>query len=495
MQCWRSSIRLGTEAAPISSRRMTARYPRENSLRAPRWSRRALLQGALGLTSGAVLANALAVTKRAPHIVFILADDMGYADLSCYGRRDYQTPVLDRLASQGVMLMHGYANSSICSPTRVALITGRYQYRLRVGLEEPLSSKNHELGLPPSRSTLPALLRERGYSTSLVGKWHMGGPPEFGPLKSGYERFFGIVGGATDYFTHRVMFDKQPSGGGLYDADVPVERVGYLTDLLGDRAVAEIKRAAKQSEPLFLSVHFTAPHWPWEGPEDEAIARTLTDSRHRDGGSLRTYAAMVQRLDANVGRILAALEDAGMAENALVIFTSDNGGERFSDTWPFVGGKGELLEGGIRVPLLVRWPNRIRPGTRSDQVLVSMDWLPTLLAAAGGEPSPDYPSDGMNLLSVLTHAAPPLPRKIFWRFKASQQAAVRAGSWKYLKLADREYLFDVVMDPRERADLSEQHPEVFVRLRSEFAAWNETMLPYPAESNSESAKLRTADRY
>jgi arylsulfatase A-like enzyme len=453
------------------------------------------LKRTLEISTALAMNRALpAAAARPPNILFILADDMGYADLSCYGRRDYRTPVLDRLSTQGLMLTQGYSNSAICSPTRVGLITGRYQYRLRVGLEEPLG-KNEDLGLPPSHLTLPSLLKELGYRTSLVGKWHMGGPPEFGPLRSGYERFYGIVAGATDYFTHQFTMDGKSRGGELYDGSVPVERIGYMTNLLGARAVSEIKWAKQSREPLFLSVHFTAPHWPWEGPEDEAIARTLKDIRHRDGGNLATYAAMVQSLDENIGRILRQLEDSGVADNTIVIFTSDNGGERFSDTWPFVGVKGELLEGGIRVPLLMRWPGRIRAGARSEQVMISMDWLPTLLGAAGGAPAAQSPSDGTNLLAVLTGAAPVQARKLFWRFKASEQAAVRDDRWKYLKLADREYLFDVVADPRERANLRDKFPEVFARLKSDFAAWNATMLPYPAESNSEAANRALPDRY
>jgi arylsulfatase A-like enzyme len=468
---------------------------RQESARASRLTRRTLLKRAAQISGGMIAARAFGAASRPPNIVFIMADDLGYADLSCYGRRDYQTPVLDRLASQGMMLTHGYSNSSICSPTRVGLITGRYQYRLRVGLDEPLSSRNGKLGLPPEHPTMPSLLKVLDYRTSLVGKWHMGGPPEYGPLKSGYERFFGIISGGTDYFTHKLLFDNQRVGGDLYERDVPVERIGYVTDLLGERAVAEIKGAAGKNAPFFLSVHFTAPHWPWEGPEDEAVARGLTDSRHYDGGSLSTYAAMVRSMDANIGRILAALDETGIVDDTIVIVTSDNGGERFSDTWPFVGAKGELLEGGIRVPVLVRWPKQVAAGARSEQVFISMDWLPTLLAAAGGAPAATHPTDGMNLLPVLTGKAPPVSRKLYWRFKAAEQAAIRDGSWKYLKLANREYLFDVVADPRERANLHDKYPDVFERLKSDFAAWNATMLPYPGDSFSEAVKQSLVDRY
>lgn len=459
-------------------------------------TRRSLLKGGVSIAAASLAGAArlaMAARARPPNVLFIMADDLGYADLSCYGRRDYRTEHLDRLAAAGLLLTNGYSNSPVCSATRLALMTGRYQYRLPIGLEEPLSSRNKTLGLPASHPTLPSLLRARGYRTSLIGKWHLGEPPRFGPLQHGYERFFGIASGGTGYFTHELKFDGEVVGGGLYDGAVPVERAGYVTDLLGKRAVEEIESAG--AEPFFMSLHFTAPHWPWEGPEDEAAAKTLTDSRHRDGGSLQTFARMVLSLDANVGRVLSALEATGRADDTIVIFTSDNGGERFSDVWPFVGAKGELLEGGIRVPLLVRWPRRIRAGSRTDQVLITMDWLPTLLAAAGGEPDPDYPSDGANLLPVLLNEAPIRERKLFWRFKAAEQAAVRAGRWKYLKLADREYLFDIVADPRERAHLGGQHPATLSQLKTEFAAWAATMLPYPEASQSEAAKRHLSDRY
>jgi arylsulfatase A-like enzyme len=184
-----------------------------------------------------------------------------------------------------------------------------------------------------------------------------------------------------------------------------------------------------------------------------------------------------------------------MTRHTIVVFTSDNGGERFSDTWPFIGQKGELLEGGIRVPLVMRWPGHIRAGSSSGQVMISMDFLPTLLAAAGGAPDPSYPSDGMNLLPVLLGDAPVAERKLYWRFKASEQAAVRAGRMKYVKLGAKEGLFDVVSDPRERANLKDTQPEVFAHLKADFAAWNATMLPYPARTPSPEGFNEVMDRY
>ena len=456
-------------------------------------TRRSLMKGALAATlSGAAsqLVHAKAVTRK-PNIVFIMADDLGYADLSCYGRNGPGTPAIDSLARQGMQFHHAYANSCICSPTRVGLITGRYQQRLPVGLEEPSIGV---LGLPPEHPTLPSLLKAQGYQTSLVGKWHLGSPPSYGPLRSGYEKFYGIHYGAADYFKHKVGLNPSDPNDGLFDGAVPTKAVGYMTDLLGERAADEVKRMVKNDRPFFLSLHFTAPHWPWEGPEDQAVAQTVTDPRHRDGGSVEVYGKMLRSMDDNVRKVLAALEATGTADDTIVIFTSDNGGERFSDTWPLIGRKGELLEGGIRVPLLVRWPGTVRAGSRSPQVTISMDWLPTLLAAAGGEPDRKHPTDGASILPVLA-GGPDFSRTLFWRYKANEQRAVREGSWKYLQLGGRSYLFDLSRDEREQANLKDRHPEKLAELERKYNAWNAQMLPYPAKSFSEDVKEFATDRY
>src|SRR4029077_6218024 len=234
---------------------------------------------------------------------------------------------------------------------------------------------------PPSHPTLPSLLRKAGYGTTLVGKWHLGALPDFGPLKSGYKHFFGIFAGAADYFNHGADAARSgPQAGRLYEEEVPVERHGYMTNLLGDRAVETIEGYAKSRESFLLSLHFTAPHWPWEGPDDEAESKRIRSIFHRDGGTQKTYGRMVQSLDANIGRVPQALDTSGLAANTIVVFTSDNGGERFSKTWPFSGMKTELLEGGIRVPTIARWPGQIAAGSVSEQVTITMDWVPTLLA-------------------------------------------------------------------------------------------------------------------
>ncbi|AOY93763.1 twin-arginine translocation pathway signal protein [Cupriavidus sp. USMAA2-4] len=410
-----------------------------------------------------------------PNILFILADDLGWADLGVYGQTGFATPHLDRLAAQGVRFTQAYANSAVCSATRFALITGRYQYRLRGGLEEPIARPRDGLGLPPEHPTLPSLLKAAGYDTALIGKWHLGHPPAHGPLRSGYDRFFGNLGGVVDYFTHKPGVGADVPRD-LWEGEVPVERSGYYTQILADEAEAYVRGRVDHARPFFLSLHFTAPHWPWEGPQDEAVSRELRDLFHYDGGNLKKYGEIVQSLDAAVGQVLGALDTTGQARDTLVVFTSDNGGERFSKTWPFTGQKTELLEGGLRVPTLLRWPARLQPQVQ-EQVTISMDWLPTLLAAAGSAPHPDWPSDGENILPVLEGRAPVHARTLYWRYKAQAQRAVRDGDWKYLKINDNAFLFDVAADERERANLRDKHPEVFARLQRQWEDWNAGFLP------------------
>jgi len=361
-------------------------------------------------------------------------------------------------------------------------MTGRYQYRLPIGLEEPLrSTSERAVGLPPDHPTLPSLLKKAGYQTALVGKWHLGRPPAFGPLLSGYDRFFGFHSGVLDYFTHKFG-PPQSDTEDLWENERKIRQPGYLTDILGDRAVATIGEFARAGRPFFLSLHFNAPHWPWEGPDDEAEALRLKNLFHFDGGTQRTYRLMVQRMDFQIGRVLQALEDAGIESDTIVVFTSDNGGERFSDTWPFTGKKTELLEGGLRIPAVIRWPARIRARSVSEQVTIHMDWVPTLLAAAGVAADPAFPSDGIDLIPVLTGDATPASRTLFWRYKYMGQEAVRDGDWKYLKILDNTFLFDVVQDPLERANLKGRRPDVYERLVAQWQRWNETMLPLDPNS-------------
>ena len=439
--------------------------------------------------------NSSAATPTAggprPNIIFIVADDLGFADLGCYGGRDARfgpvSPVLDGLAANGLKLTQGYANSPVCSPTRFGLMTARYQYRLRGAAEEPINSKARHsttLGLPTDHPTLPSLLKASGYRTALIGKWHLGYPPAFGPLRSGYDEFCGPMAGGVDYFTHCASNGAHDFWVG--EAEQPTE--GYLTDLISRRSVDYIERmaaAAKTGSPFFLSMHYTAPHWPWETRDDAALANSPEVSKnifHLDGGNIHTYHRMIHHMDEGIGWVLQALRDQGLSDNTLVVFTSDNGGERFSDNWPLVGGKMDLTEGGIRVPWIAHWPAVIPAGAVSDQHCMTMDWSATMLAAAGVAADPAYPLDGVSLLPVLADTAQRFDRALCWRMNHRGQRALRDGEWKYLRVDGNDYLFNIVADERERANLGQRHPERLAAMRAAWEAWNATMPPIPEDA-------------
>src|SRR6266571_4110980 len=262
------------------------------------FTRRDFIRAALAgiALSGSGTAQKTAQPQR-PNVIFILADDLGYGDLSCYGRPDYKTPVLDNLARQGVKFTDAYAAAPVCTPTRTAFITGRYPHRLPVGLEEPLQDANMQLGIPPEHPTVASLLKANSYETALIGKWHLGNLREFGPNRHGFDEFFGINGSSADYFTHNNTAGRFD----LYENLEPSKEEGYLTDLFTNRAVGYISR--KRARPFYLSLHYNAPHWHWDGPNDKAM-----DHNHRPtdgGGSPATYGEMVKSMDAGIGRILA----------------------------------------------------------------------------------------------------------------------------------------------------------------------------------------------
>ncbi|OGB00488.1 MAG: twin-arginine translocation pathway signal protein [Burkholderiales bacterium RIFCSPHIGHO2_12_FULL_61_11] len=424
-----------------------------------------------------------------PNLIYIVSDDLGYADLGCYGGREAQfgpvSPHIDALAAGGLRFTEGYANSPVCSPTRFALMTMRYQYRLRGGMEEPINSRSKgstTLGLPTDIPTLPSQLREAGYATALIGKWHLGYPPAFGPLRSGYDEFFGIMAGGVDYFTHC-------SGKGDHDLYIGEEshrEVGYLTDVLSQRAVDYVQRMApqaKEGKPFFLSLHYTAPHWPWETRDDAHITADVANNLfHLDGGNIHSYRRMIHHMDEGIGNLVATLHEQGLLDNTLIVFTSDNGGERFSDNWPLVGGKMDLTEGGIRVPWIAHWPAAIPAGSTSQQHCMTMDWSATLLELGGGQPHPDYPIDGVSLSEVLRNPDHDFERPLYWRMNHRQQRAMRQGNWKYLKVDEHEYLFDIATDARERANLAQRQPERFRAMREAWLAWNASVPAIPQDA-------------
>jgi arylsulfatase A-like enzyme len=429
------------------------------------------------------------MSAHRPNLIFIVADDLGFADLGCYGGRDADfgavSPVLDQLAADGLRFTQGYANSPVCSPTRFALMTARWQYRLRGAAEEPINSKSKgstTLGLPPEHPTLPSLLKQAGYRTALIGKWHLGYPPAFGPLQSGYEEFFGPMSGGVDYFTHASNNGTHD----LYEGTQEKHEEGYLTDLISQRAVDYVRRmaaGAAQGTPFFLSLHYTAPHWPWETREDQALASDLSSNLfHLHGGNIHTYRRMIHHMDEGIGWLVQALRQSGQLDNTLIVFTSDNGGERFSDNWPLVGGKMDLTEGGIRVPWIAHWPAVIRGAGVSEQHCLTMDWSATLLALGGANAHPDFPLDGVSLAGVLQDPDRTFERPLFWRMNHRGQRACRIGDWKYLRVDGHEYLFNITDDARERANHASRQPERLAQLRQAWENWHADMPPIPQDA-------------
>ena len=423
---------------------------------------------------------------RRPNLIFIVADDLGYADLGCYGGRDADfgavSPRLDAMAAAGMRFTQGYSNSPVCSPTRFALMTARWQYRLRGAAEEPINSKSRgsaTLGLPPEHPTLPSLLKGAGYRTALIGKWHLGFPPHFGPLCSGYDEFFGPMSGGVDYFSHA----DSSGNSDLWLGEQAHSEDGYLTDLISQRAADWVQRVSKDDAPFFLSLHYTAPHWPWETRDDRELSTRIEGNLfHLAGGNIETYRRMIHHMDEGIGALLDALQRVGRLDDTLVVFTSDNGGERFSDNWPLVGGKMDLTEGGIRVPYVVQWPKVIAPGGVSAQHCLTMDWSATMLAAAGVAAQPDYPLDGVSLLPVLRDAGHSFERPLHWRMNHRGQRAYRDGRWKYLRVDGNDYLFDIDADARERANRGPYEGERLANMREQWEAWHATMPPIPDDA-------------
>jgi arylsulfatase A-like enzyme len=410
-----------------------------------------------------------------PNIIYIMADDMGYADLSCYGRKDYKTPNLDKLAAQGIKFINAYAGAPLCTPTRASFMTGRYPARIPIGLREPLVDST--VGLTRDVPSLATLMKKAGYETYLVGKWHLGFSPESSPMKNGFDEFFGFHGGSIDYISH-----TDPDGNSdLYENDKPVVKEGYMTDLLSEKALEILSRP--HSKPFFLSFMFNAPHWPWQAPGDSVYP--LSVPKWIAGGSPKTYAAMVKAMDDAVGMILQKLDEKNLSANTVVIFTSDNGGERFSSMGELSGKKALLWEGGIKEPAFIRWPGKIAAGTETNQSAITMDWTATILALAKTKADPGFPLDGIDLMPVCTGKNKAFARTFFWRvFQRNQQKAIRDGNWKYLQDEKGEYLFDLSVDVSEKNDLKEKNKDVFERLKQKYSEWEKTVLkPVPLEKD------------
>lgn len=429
-----------------------------------------------GLTRRQVLsaaALALPAAANRPNVVVIVADDLGYADLGYTGCRDYDTPHLDALAASGVRFTNGYVTHPYCSPSRAAILTGRYQQRFGHEANPSFSPRDDSIGTETGEVMLPAALRQAGYRSAAIGKWHLGDAPRFLPQRRGFDEFFGFSGGGYNYYgvpnprepEHRVVRNGAP---------VAPSDISYLTDDFSTEAVSFIGR--NRRNPFFLYLAYNAPHAPNQAPQ-----KYLDRARHIEYGVRSVYAAQNMAMDDGVGRVMRALQNHGLRDNTLVFFLSDNGGRTDgADNRPLRGHKGLLYEGGIRVPFLLSWPGKLPAGKAYDRPVSALDIFPTALAASGAGPAPGKPLDGVDLTPFLTgaHSQPP-HEALYWRVLGGQGWAVRQGRYKLMQRAatGRIELFDLDADAGERRDIAASRPEVVGELKRLYERWNAQLIP------------------
>ena len=427
---------------------------------------------------------------RRPNILLIVADDLGYADLGFQGGTDVPTPNIDSLALGGARFTNGYVSGPYCSPTRAGLLTGRYQQRFGHEFNPGGTARTADgPGLPLSETTIANRLKQAGYATGLVGKWHLGDKPKFHPQKRGFDEFFGFLGGAHTYFDSKDAV--------VLRGTEKVSEPEYLTDAFGREAVAFIER--HRSEPFFLYLAFNAVHTPMEADENRLSKFESIEAKTR-----QTYAAMLSAMDDAVGKVLKSLKESRLDENTLIFFISDNGGPTMPGTTingsrntPLRGSKRTTLEGGIRVPFVIHWKGQVAPGQIYQHPVIQLDLLPTALAAAGIEINSDWKLDGVNLLPYLQGKSmeprggnPNKPseaahKTLYWRF--GEQNAIRDGDWKLVQYdlnvdhypsqgVSAARLYNLKSDLGESNDLANQHPEKVLQLKGLWQAWNKDLV-------------------
>ena len=429
---------------------------------------------------GILLLPSLLIAAKKPNIVMFLADDMGYGDLSSYGHPKAKTPIIDQIGKDGVRFVQHYSNGTECSPTRTAFLTGKYPQRAG-GLECAIGTGNvgrydeairlaeaRELGLPADQTVIPGKLKEQGYKCGLFGKWHLGYEPQFNPNVHGWDDFFGYMGGNVHYFNHKELSDLHV----LFRDNLPVYSEGYMSDLITDHSIRFIQDNKK--DPFFLFVSHECPHFPFQGPND---AGKKVDASNWMEPDEATYVAMLEDLDNQVGKVLDTLEKEGLTDNTLVVFVSDNGGYgKIANMEPLQGAKSTTLEGGIRVPLLIKWPGKIKPGQTSQQVCATFDLTQSFLNIAGADTSV-LGLDGTDILQHIALGRKEFNRTLFWRGKRGDRiwSAVRDGNWKYVRKREGgkldQWVFNLSKDIGEKNDLSSQCPELLAALKSKLAKW------------------------
>lgn len=454
--------------------------------------RKFVLFAVLAALSSLSISLSAAESSR-PNIVFILADDLGYTDIGCYGSKYYETPCIDKLASEGKKFTSAYTCGANCVPTRAALMTGQYGPRTGMytvgGIDRfnwrsrPLRPVDNVEILPADKVTVAEALRRAGYATGLVGKWHLGNKAH--PQDRGFDEFFGFLGGMHSY----------TNGSGIMRGREAVQEKEYLTDAFGREAIDFVRR--HKDKPFFLYLAFNAVHTPLQSPKKE-----LDHFKDKDGVGGHdnpVYAGMISSLDSNVGRLMAVLEELKLIDNTLVIFSSDNGGvggyrrenisdKDITDNLPLRGGKGMFYEGGIRVPCIFKWPGRIKAGTSSDEPIISVDLYPTLLDAAGVVKSEGHILDGMSFLDVLTDKGAGARKPLFWHFpgylgagsdtwRTTPVGAVRSGDWKLLEFFEtgKVELYNLNDDIGEKNDLAEANADKTAELLKTLRDWRKAI--------------------
>lgn len=413
-----------------------------------------------------------------PNVVLILVDDMGYSDVGFNGCKDIPTPNIDMIASQGVVFTNGYVTYAVCGPSRAGIITGRYQDRFGFSRNPLFAPKDPNMGLPQEESTMAEILSQAGYKSAAIGKWHLGAHPSQRPLKRGFTDFFGFLTGGHRYFPEEWTLQDENAVNSQFDAyrtkllrnDQRIEEKEYLTDALSREAVNYIEKY--KNDPFFIYLAYNAPHAPLQATE-----KYLSRFGHIEDEKRKVYAAMVSSVDDGVGLVLQKLEELKLVENTMVVFLSDNGGPEKtngSDNGPLKGQKGDLWEGGIRVPFAIRWPAKISPGITYNEPIISLDILATIVAQNKGKIKLNKPLDGVNLLPYLDNDSIGVPHKeLFWRVFDQKNYAVRMGSHKLVSEKESNFLFNLEKDLGEKNHVV--NPEINPELQSRYQEWIKEM--------------------
>tara|TARA_R110002111_G_scaffold258083_1_gene326806 strand:+ start:33534 stop:34871 length:1338 start_codon:yes stop_codon:yes gene_type:complete len=405
-----------------------------------------------------------------PNIVLIMADDLGYGDLSCYGSTQCNTPQLDRLAANGMRFADFHSSGTVCSPTRAGLLTGRYQQRAGIdGVVYADPKKNRHHGLQKNEITLGQCLQAAGYQTGMFGKWHLGYQPQYNPTYRGFQQFVGYVSGNVDYFAHldgTGVFDW------WHDAELNRAEQGYVTHLITDHAVDFIRQ--QKEEPFFVYIAHEAVHYPYQGPNDKPMRKEgvgdINAAKRKD--ITNAYREMNAEMDKGIGKIVSVLDELKLTDNTFIFFLSDNGANNKGSNGKLRGFKGSVWEGGHRVPAITCWPGHIPAGSVCNETVISIDLMPTILDLAKATVPAGHRLDGVSLVRLLTTQEKLKPRPIFWDY--SGRSAVRQGAWKLVLNQDRKTpveLFDLNEDLSESKNLAEKQPQRVKEMQNAFTAW------------------------